>query len=86
MVQRDTRETNVNIDTSSEVEEVLSWNTNWLTKNEMLSYLNPVARLNKLKKLEIAFCSYREYFEMNRSLLMVELWAHVQKEFELNRR
>lgn len=86
VLQIESREKSINIDTSSEVEEVLSWNTNWLTKNEMLAYLNPVVRLKELKKLEIAFSSYSEYFEMNRSLLMVELWAHIQKEFELNRR
>lgn len=85
-VIKERKERDVIIDASSELKEVLSWNTNWLTKNELLAYLNPVVRLRKLKPLENYYYSYRDYFEMNHSLLMVELWSHIQKEFELRRR
>lgn len=76
----------IQVDTMKEVAEIVAWNTNWLTRNEHLAYLNPVVRLKKLKRLEATYSSYQDYFEMNRSLLMVEVWAHLQKEFEVNRR
>lgn len=86
IIQRTLHKKTINVDTSDEVTEILSWNTNWLTKNENLKYLNPVVTIKKLKPLEDNYSSYHEYFDMNRSLLMVELWAHIQKEFEVNRR
>lgn len=75
----------VDINISKEVEEIISWNTSWLTKNEHLTHLNPIVRIKKLKPLEDNYSSYHDYFEINRSLLMVEQWAHIQKEFEVNR-
>lgn len=85
VVRTGSNDKRVYVDTNSEVKEILSWNPLWLTKNADLAHLNPVVRLKKLKPLENYYSSYQKYFEMNHSLLMVELWAHIQKEFELNK-
>lgn len=70
----------LDVDLKTEIAEILAWDADWL-RQQYYGELNPVSRMKNAKPSKDRYSSYEEYCSIYSSLLMIEVWSQLQKEY-----